>query len=93
MGDLSDFEREQIIGVCLAGVSVTKTVTLLHISRATIPKVMSAYTDHGKNNICGEEEWTKVSIDRKRSSYIEKDCSEQSQNYCSRGDSRTQYST
>jgi hypothetical protein len=26
-GRLSDFEREQIIGACLAGASVTKTAT------------------------------------------------------------------
>jgi len=32
MGDLSDFERGQIVGVHLAGVSVTKTGTLLGVS-------------------------------------------------------------
>jgi hypothetical protein len=47
MGDLSDFERGQIIGVNLAGASMTKTVTL-RVSRATVSKVMSAYTYHGK---------------------------------------------
>jgi hypothetical protein len=29
MGDLSDFEREQILGVCLAGASVIKTATII----------------------------------------------------------------
>jgi hypothetical protein len=42
MGDLSDFERGQIIGACLAGASVTKTATLLGLLRATVSKVMSA---------------------------------------------------
>jgi hypothetical protein len=33
MGDLSDFVRGQIVGARLAGASMTKTGTLLHISR------------------------------------------------------------
>jgi CTP-dependent riboflavin kinase len=48
MGDLSDFEREQIVGAPFAGASVIKTVTLLGVSRATVLKVMSAYTNHRK---------------------------------------------
>jgi hypothetical protein len=48
MGDLSDFERGQIIGARLAGASVTKTATLLGLLRATVSKVMSAYMNHGK---------------------------------------------
>jgi transposase len=48
MRDLFDFERGQIFDAHLAGVSVTKTATLLSVSRATISKVMSAYTNHGK---------------------------------------------
>jgi hypothetical protein len=46
MGDLSLFEREQIVGVHLAGASVTKNATLVGVSRATVPKVMSAYMNH-----------------------------------------------
>jgi hypothetical protein len=30
-----------------------------------------------------EEQWAIINIERKRSSYIEKDCIEKSQNYCS----------
>jgi predicted transcriptional regulator len=48
MGDLSDFERGQILGARLAGTFVTKTATLLGVSRATVSEVMSAYTNHGK---------------------------------------------
>jgi IS30 family transposase len=48
MGELSNFERGQIIGACLAGASVTNTATLLCMSRVTVSKVMSAYTNHAK---------------------------------------------
>jgi predicted transcriptional regulator len=47
-GDLSDFERGQIVGALLAGASVSKTAALLGVSRATDSKVMSAYTNHEK---------------------------------------------
>jgi IS30 family transposase len=48
MEDLSYFERGQIVDALLAGASVTKTATLLGVSRATVSKDMSAYTNHGK---------------------------------------------
>jgi hypothetical protein len=47
MRGFSDFERKQIIGDRLVGVSVIKTATLLGVSRVTDFKVMSAYTNHG----------------------------------------------
>jgi transposase len=50
MGDLSDFQRRQIAGARLAGPSVTKTATPLAVSRAAVPKVVTAYTDHGKTS-------------------------------------------
>jgi hypothetical protein len=47
-GRLSDFERGQNFGARFAGASVTKTATLLGVSRATVSKVFSSYTNHGK---------------------------------------------
>jgi predicted transcriptional regulator len=40
MGDLSDFQRGQLVDACLAGASVTKMATLLGVSRAAVRKVM-----------------------------------------------------
>jgi hypothetical protein len=48
MGDLSDFERGQVVGAHLAGAFVSKSATLLGAPRATVSKVMSAHTNHGK---------------------------------------------
>jgi predicted transcriptional regulator len=48
MGHLIDFETVQIDSMHLAGTSVTKTATLLGVPRATVSKVMSSYTNHGK---------------------------------------------
>jgi hypothetical protein len=47
MGDLSNCERGQIVGACLAG-ACDKNCTLLGVSRVTISKVMLAYTTHEK---------------------------------------------
>jgi hypothetical protein len=51
MGDLSDFERGQVVGARLAGASVTKTAILLGVSRATVSKFMLTYTNHGKTSV------------------------------------------
>jgi transposase-like protein len=40
--------KRKIVGVYLAGASVTKTATLLGVSRVTVYKVISAYTNYGK---------------------------------------------
>jgi len=48
MGDLSDFQKAQTDGACLAGAYVPKTTTLLGMSRATVPKVITVYINHGK---------------------------------------------
>ena len=42
--------RGQIVDVSLAGVSVTKTATLLGVSGAGVSKVMTAYTNDGKTS-------------------------------------------
>jgi transposase len=44
MGDLSDLQRGQIVGVCLAGTYVT---TLLGVSRAAVSTVMTKYANPG----------------------------------------------
>jgi len=50
MGDFSDFQRGQIVGVHLAGASLTKTATLLGVSRAAVSKVMLTYTNPGRTS-------------------------------------------
>jgi transposase len=40
--------KEDIVGALLSEASVTKTATLLGVSRTTVSKVMAAYTNHGK---------------------------------------------
>jgi len=42
-GDLSDFQRGQIVGACLTGASVTKPITLLDVSIAAVFKVMMVH--------------------------------------------------
>jgi predicted transcriptional regulator len=48
MGDLPNFESGQIIGARSAGASVRETAALLGVLRATVSKVMLAYTNHEK---------------------------------------------
>jgi transposase len=62
MGDLSSFERGQIIGARSAGKSVTKTAALLRVSRATVSEVMSAYTNHGKTTSAKRNSGRKSSL-------------------------------
>jgi len=50
MGDFSDFQRGQIVGVRLAGASVTKMATLLGVSKAAVSKVISSYTNHWRTS-------------------------------------------
>jgi hypothetical protein len=40
--------KENIVGARLTGISVIKTAMLLDVLRATVSKVMLAYTNHGK---------------------------------------------
>ena len=48
MGDLSDFQKGQIVDPWMAGATVTETAQLLGISRGTVSKVMAAYEKEGK---------------------------------------------
>jgi hypothetical protein len=43
-------------------------------------------------DISEDEQWAKINIDRKISSYVEKAFFDKSQNDCSTGDRRTEYS-
>jgi predicted transcriptional regulator len=51
MGDMSDFQRGQIVGVHLAGESVTKIRTLLGVSRAAVSKFMKLYTSYERTSL------------------------------------------
>jgi predicted transcriptional regulator len=64
---LFDFEGGQIIGVHLAGASVTKTATLLGVLRATVSKVISVYTNHGKTTSVKRNSGRKLTL-------TERDC-------------------
>ena len=50
MGDLSDFQKGQVIGARLVGASVTKMATLFSVAIAAVSIVMAAYTNHGKTS-------------------------------------------
>jgi hypothetical protein len=48
MGDLSNFQRGQTVGARLAGSICNKMASLLGVSRAAVPKAVTAHTNHGK---------------------------------------------
>jgi len=51
MGGVSDFQRGQIVGVHLAGASVTKITTLLGVSRAAVSKFTKLYTNYKRTSL------------------------------------------
>jgi transposase len=62
MRELSDFEDGHIVGARLAGATVKKNTTLLGVSRATVSKVMSAYTNYGKTTSMKRNSWRKSTL-------------------------------
>ena len=48
MTDLPDVKRGQIIGVCMADASGTKTAELFDIAKSTVSKVMTNFEKEGK---------------------------------------------
>jgi hypothetical protein len=87
MEALSNFERGQIVGACLAGASVIKTATLFGVLRVEISKVMQHI------QILGRQYQQRGTVGKSQHQQKEKDCFEKSHNYCSTGDSRTEYSS
>jgi len=60
MENLSYFQREHIVVARLVVVSVYKTATFLGVSRASVSKVMPAYTNHGKTSSAKRSSGRKV---------------------------------
>jgi len=50
VGNLSNFQRGQIVDARLAGASITEKATVFCLSRAAVSKVMMAYISHGKTS-------------------------------------------
>ncbi|XP_042897250.1 uncharacterized protein [Parasteatoda tepidariorum] len=50
MSDLTDFQRGQIVGARLVGATTTETSQILGVSRGTVSKVMTAYTQRSKTS-------------------------------------------
>jgi hypothetical protein len=93
MGDLFNFERGQISGDRLSEASVTKTVTQLGMLRATVSKIMSAYTNHGKTTSARRNSKQKSAMTERYHHTLRRTVPKKLHNYCSAGDSRTEYSS
>jgi hypothetical protein len=80
---LSNFERGQIVLVRLAGASVTKTATLLGVSRASFYGYVGIHKSW-EDNMSKEEQWAKININGKRLLHTEGDHFEKSQTTAAR---------
>jgi len=92
MGDLTDFQKGQVIGARLAGASITKTRTLLGVSITAVFNVMTAYTNHGKTSPATRTSGRKPKLTERDCRTLKRSVSK-NDNYCSKGDARTQYSS
>ena len=59
MADRSNFKRGQIVGACMAGASVTKTIELFGVDNSTVTKVMTPFEKERKN-LTEENLWKKA---------------------------------
>jgi hypothetical protein len=85
---LSDFERG-LVGARLAGVSVRKTATFLGAWRATVSKVMLAYTNQRKTTSAKRNSGRNSTLTKGECRILKNPVSINHNT----GDSRTEYST
>jgi hypothetical protein len=86
MGDMSDFERRQIVGAHLARASVLKTATLFDASRAKVSKVTLAYRNHGKTTLVKRNSGRKSTLTERDRCTLRQIVSKKSHHYCSTGE-------
>jgi IS30 family transposase len=85
MRDLSGFERREIVCARLAGSSVTKPATSLNVSRATVSKVMSTYTNHEKTRPAKRNNGQKSTLTERDRRTLKRIISKNHMNYYSTG--------
>jgi hypothetical protein len=81
----SDFEREQIIDASRWNIC-DKNCNIITLIESDSSYGYVDIHESREDNISEEEQWANINTDRKRSLYIQKDCFEKSQKYCSTGD-------
>lgn len=67
ISDLSDVQRDMIIGTCLAGASLSRTANFMVVSRNAVSRVMTAYRKLGKvYSVRQNNGWKSKLTDRNR---------------------------